>query len=194
MITSLRSRLTYANVMSTLGVFILLGGTSYAVTQIDRNSVKSKHIRNGQVKRPDLARNAVVSSKVRDGRLLLQDFAPGQLGAGPQGQQGPQGPPVGLVTVQHEQASADLADNTSASLNVHCPDGQTALGGGFTGDPETPEETNTGSARPRQADGGTPSDNDTFTGWRATTINTAGGATAGIRPEVWVICAATPSS
>jgi hypothetical protein len=188
--------------MSTLGVFILLGGTAFAATQLRKNSVRSKHIRNGQVKRPDLARNAVDSSKVRDGALLLRDFAPGQLPAGaqgPQGEQGlqgPQGPPVGVVTVQHEQRATDVADNSSGSVDVHCPDGQKALAGGFTGDAETPEATNTGSSRPiiSTTSPGAPTDNGTFTGWRVTTLNPTGGVTTGIRPEVWVICAAAPSS
>ena len=32
---NLRQRLTYANVMSTLAVFVALGGSSYAALQID---------------------------------------------------------------------------------------------------------------------------------------------------------------
>ena len=94
-----RTRITFANVMSLTALFIALGGTSYAVTQLDKNSVRSKHIRNGQVKRADLARNAVNSSKVGNGTLLAQDFAPGQL---PRGAQGPQG----IQGVQGEQGPA----------------------------------------------------------------------------------------
>jgi hypothetical protein len=48
------SRLTYANVMSTLCLFILLGGGAYAALHLPRNSVKSKNIVNGQVKSPDV--------------------------------------------------------------------------------------------------------------------------------------------
>jgi hypothetical protein len=87
----IRTRITFANVMSLTALFIALGGTSYAVTQLDKNSVRSKHIRNGQVKRADLARNAVNSSKVGNGTLLAQDLAAGQLPRGAQGVQGPQG-------------------------------------------------------------------------------------------------------
>jgi hypothetical protein len=97
-----RTRISFANVMSLTALFIALGGTSYAVTQLDKNSVRSKHIRNGQVKRPDLGRNAVDSSKVRDASLLFADFAPGQFSSlqsqlqgpeGPQGERGLQGEP-----------------------------------------------------------------------------------------------------
>jgi hypothetical protein len=40
--------------MATGAMFVALGGGAYAVTQIDRNSVESKHIVNGQVKSVDV--------------------------------------------------------------------------------------------------------------------------------------------
>jgi hypothetical protein len=48
MIDRVRRHLTYTNVVSTLGLFIVLGASAYAVTTLDRNSVLSKHIKNGQ--------------------------------------------------------------------------------------------------------------------------------------------------
>jgi len=77
--------------VSTLCLFILLGGSAVAAVKLSRNSVRSTHIKNGQVKRPDLGRNAVDSSKVNDGSLLSQDFAAGQLSPGPKGNQGDRG-------------------------------------------------------------------------------------------------------
>jgi hypothetical protein len=51
----LRSHLTYANVVSTACLFVVLGGTSYAVAagsigsgEIKNNSVLSKDIRNNK--------------------------------------------------------------------------------------------------------------------------------------------------
>ena len=86
-----RSRLTYANVMATLALFVALGGSSYAAVKLAANSVSSKHIKNGQVKTADLGGNSVLSTKVKDGSLLASDFAPGQLPKGDQGPPGPQG-------------------------------------------------------------------------------------------------------
>jgi hypothetical protein len=100
----------------------------------------------------------------------------------------------GSVTVQHELATADLADGTSSSYNAFCPAGQQAIAGGFRGDFEDSEATNTGSSRPSMSPGNTepPLDNGTYSGWRITVDNPAGGVAAGIRPEVWAICAAVP--
>lgn len=45
----LLDRLTYANVMATLALFVALGGASYAATQLPSNSVGTKQIRKGAV-------------------------------------------------------------------------------------------------------------------------------------------------
>lgn len=87
-----RPALTYANVMATIAVFLSLAGTSYAAVVLASNSVRSTHIRNGNVLGADLATNAVTSIKVKNGSLLAADFKAGQLPAGAQGAQGPQGP------------------------------------------------------------------------------------------------------
>ena len=89
---AIQGRLTFANVMSVMAVFIALGGTSYAAVKLKANSVGSRQIKNGQVKRQDLAANSVDSSKVPDGSLGLRDFAAGQLPGGAPGQQGERGP------------------------------------------------------------------------------------------------------
>jgi hypothetical protein len=92
---AIRTRLTFANVMSVTAVFIALGGSAIAINKIKANSVGSKQIKAKAVKNSDLAGNAVTSPKVANGSLLSEDFGAGQLPrgatgpAGPQGQQGP---------------------------------------------------------------------------------------------------------
>ena len=87
----MRSHLTYANVMATIAVFIALGGSSYAAVRLSKDSVRSAHIKNGEVRRGDLGRSAVDSAKVKDGALLAKDFKAGQLPAGAPGPRGAQG-------------------------------------------------------------------------------------------------------
>lgn len=89
----LRGHLTYANVVSTISLFVVLGGTGFAAVTLSANSVGSRQIRNGQVRNADLARNAVASGKVRDGSLLRRDFKAGQVPAGPAGPKGAKGDP-----------------------------------------------------------------------------------------------------
>lgn len=61
----LRARLTYANVISTLALFIALGGaTAFAATQLPKNSVGSPQIKKNAVKTGDIARNAVRVGKL----------------------------------------------------------------------------------------------------------------------------------
>ena len=79
----LRPRLTYANIVSTVCLFVLLGGSATAAVVLAKNSVKNKHI----------AKNAVTTQKVKNGSLLKADFKAGQLPQGPQGSQGPTGAP-----------------------------------------------------------------------------------------------------
>ncbi|MEX2103329.1 MAG: hypothetical protein WD805_05150 [Gaiellaceae bacterium] len=80
-----------ATVIACIALFVALGGTSVAAVTLARNSVLSKHIKNGQVKTADLGANAVNSAKVGNGSLLAQDFAAGQLPAGSQGAKGDKG-------------------------------------------------------------------------------------------------------
>jgi hypothetical protein len=87
---AIRSRLTYANVMATIAVFVALGGSALALKS---NSVGSRQLKKNAVKNSDLADNAVRSPEVANGSLLSEDFAAGQLLPGPQGAQGEQGAP-----------------------------------------------------------------------------------------------------
>lgn len=75
---SLRRRLTYANVVATLALFVAVSGGGFAIashltvrsSDIVKNAVRSKHIKNGQVQTADLAGSAVTSGK------LAQDLRP----------------------------------------------------------------------------------------------------------------------
>jgi BclA C-terminal domain len=76
----MRPKLTYANVMATIAVFIALGGASYAALKLPKNSVGTKQLK----------KNSVNSVKVKDHSLRAADFKAGQL---PAGKQGPKGDP-----------------------------------------------------------------------------------------------------
>jgi hypothetical protein len=75
----LRSHLTYANVISTLCLFLLLGGTAAAVdgSLPGQNTVGSADIINGEVKSTDLSSDSVASGKILDGQVKNSDLGPG---------------------------------------------------------------------------------------------------------------------
>lgn len=192
-----RSRLSYANVMSTIAVFAVLGGTSYAAVKLPRNSVGASQIKTG----------GVGSSEVKNGALRKVDFKASELplGAqGPQGLKGDKGDPgangsdgangapgtVGAATVVFEQASVDLANGSNASYDVYCPSGKQAIAGGGRGDATLSEETFLVNTRPAISSGNSepPNTGAGFMGWRITVVNPTGGAASGIRPEVWAVC------
>jgi hypothetical protein len=91
----LRSHLSYANVMATVAVFIALGGTSYAVSQLPRNSVGPKQIRTGAVGASEIHTSGVRSKDIKDRGVALRDISLGARNSlrGQTGSTGPQGPP-----------------------------------------------------------------------------------------------------
>ena len=55
--------------MATVAVFIALGGGAYAVTRLDANSVKSKHIVNSQVKSADVEDDGLTGTDIKESTL-----------------------------------------------------------------------------------------------------------------------------
>lgn len=88
MASKVRARLTYANVVSSVCLFVVLGGTSYAVAT---GSVGSAQLKDNSVRSRDIRNNDLRSKDVKDASLLAKDFKAGQLPAGPAGPPGPQG-------------------------------------------------------------------------------------------------------
>jgi hypothetical protein len=60
----LRTRLTYANVIATLALFLALGGGAYAATQLPKNSVGSKQLKKNSVTAAKIKNGAVTGAKV----------------------------------------------------------------------------------------------------------------------------------
>jgi hypothetical protein len=83
----MRKHLTYANVLATLCLFVVLGGSTAAAKLIT-----GKQIADASITGVDVKNASLLSADIRDGSLLVKDFKPGQLPAGPPGQTGPQGP------------------------------------------------------------------------------------------------------
>jgi hypothetical protein len=99
---SLRRKLTYSNVVSTLCLFVLLGGGAYAALTIPKNSVGSKQIKDGSVALKD------IESKARD---ELQGAAGAQGTPGSPGAPGAAGADGSVVVARpHSTAGATTTD------------------------------------------------------------------------------------
>jgi len=75
-----RGRLTYANVMATLAVFIALGGVSWAAMNIPADSVGNKQLKDDSVRGPEIKNGVVGTKDLKDasvGRDALQGNAVG---------------------------------------------------------------------------------------------------------------------
>src|SRR3954451_175418 len=187
-----------AMTVALLALFISAGGSAYAGVGLARNSVLSKHIKDGQVKRADLARNAVGTEQVQNRSLLAADFKSGQLPAGaprPAGPAGPQGPKgdkgdpahVGLAVRAATATRTATPADPNVTVTAKCNPGEAATGGGahsgtglLGGDGPTAEPSalfTTGGV--------------SFQGYRPDAWSAAAEGTAGDDVDVtaWVVCA-----
>jgi hypothetical protein len=78
-------------VVASLALFAALGGSSYAAISLPAGSVGTKQLHKRAVTGAKIKKNAITGGKVKDGSLLKQDFAAGQLPAGPRGEKGETG-------------------------------------------------------------------------------------------------------
>lgn len=60
----IRKRLTYANVMSSIAVFIVLGGAAFAAVKLPKNSVGTKQLKKNAVTTQKIKNGAVTGAKV----------------------------------------------------------------------------------------------------------------------------------
>jgi hypothetical protein len=74
-------RPTYANVVSTLALALVLSGGAYAATQLPKDSVGSKQIKQNSVKTVDVRDGDLTSADVKDGDLTTADVKDGTLTA-----------------------------------------------------------------------------------------------------------------
>ena len=125
----MKPRLTYANVVATLALFIALGGSSYAALKLPRNSVGSPQIRARAVGSSELAPRSVTSRTINNGSVGIDDVSTRAKAAlrGRQGPVGPQGAPgasgvtfsAAVNTLPHKSRGTALGVNRAAGTNEY---------------------------------------------------------------------------
>ena len=85
----IRKRITYANVMSSLAVFLVLGGaTAVAAKKIGSNEIKGNSITTGKIKKnaittSKIKKNAITTPKIKNGAVTGAKVNLGTLGTVP---------------------------------------------------------------------------------------------------------------
>jgi hypothetical protein len=80
MLMRLRSKLTYANVMSTIAIFLVLTGVTFAIAKLPPRSVGSKQLKNGAVRSKKIHKGAVRSKRIHKNAVNEGKIASGAVG------------------------------------------------------------------------------------------------------------------
>jgi hypothetical protein len=156
----IRRHLTYANVMSTIAVFLLLGGTAYALA---KHSVGTKQLKN----------NAVSAKKIKNGAVTAAKLSAGAV------------TPTSLNVSVVQTTAPAIAPGAVGGGTATCPAGKKAIAGGGVSD-----AANNGAfiedSRPVTGTSGAPAANGTFTGWRVIWQNATGANNK--TPTTYVVC------
>jgi hypothetical protein len=124
----IRRKLTYANVVATLALFLVLaGGTAIAARQVlPKNSVGTRQLKKGAVTPQKLSKSSKSALKGAQGP---RGEAGPQGQTGPRGLQGEKGAP-GATNVVVREATAVVAAESFNTQFVFCKPGEVATGGG----------------------------------------------------------------
>jgi hypothetical protein len=104
--------LSYANVVSTLCLFILLGGGALAATKLAKNSVGPGQLRKNAVRTAKITNEAVTSAKIKRGTIDGSRLALGTIGTVPSAQS------AANATHALRADSAAQADNATTAGNA----------------------------------------------------------------------------
>jgi hypothetical protein len=115
-LNQLRKRLTYANVMSTIAVFLVLGGATAFAAGLGKNSVGSKQLKKNSVTAAKIKNGAVTGAKIQDGAVTGAKIQDGAI-TGAKVTAGS----LGVVPNASHAAHADTADTAG---NANATNGQ----------------------------------------------------------------------
>jgi hypothetical protein len=207
----IRRHLTYANVMSSIAVFLMLGGaTAFAATKVGANEIKANSIKTGKIVKEavvsgKIKNGAVIESKIADGAVTTNKLADNAVTTGkivndavtgdkvkestlstvPSATKATTATKLSSVTVVKVDFTVTGGAGNSKTETATCPAGSQAISGGVRDDPFISTAAVT-TSRPVVDESGIPDTGESFTGWRASVTNTGAAA---LSSSVWAICA-----
>jgi len=126
----MRPKLSFANVVSVFALFVALGGTAFAASQLGKNTVGSKQLKKNAVTTAKVKKEAITAVKVKKGTLTGKQVNGSTL-TGVSA--------ANLGTVQYATAVVTITPGPNGtSAAAVCPAGQKVVGGGaILSDPKT---------------------------------------------------------
>ena len=125
-------KLTYANVTSTLALFLALGGVSYAAI-----SVGSAEIRNNSIRTQDLRNDQIRSRDIRNRTIVGRDVLTNAIG----------GLQINENTLGRVPDATRLEGRAASSFTVACPAGTLGHAGGCFESAARPAQTFAAASR-----------------------------------------------
>ena len=111
----IRKRLTYANVMSSLAVFLVVGGaTAFAAGELGKNSVGTAQLKKNAVTTAKIKKEAVAAGKIKNGAVGTSKLSAGSVTGEKLGAGAVDATKLGKAAVTNEK----LADNAVTSAKV----------------------------------------------------------------------------
>jgi hypothetical protein len=120
------SRLTYANVMATVALFVALGGAGYAALKLPKNSVGTKQLKRSAVTGDKLANGAVTALKVKGRSLTGAQINASTLGTVPSALRALQAGAADHAAGADHAAAADHAVAADSAVNAAAVGGHPA--------------------------------------------------------------------
>lgn len=137
MLRQLRTRLTYANVVATLALFLSLGGGAYAAatigaSDIQSNAIRTGHIKNHEVRSADVRNHTLLGRDVANNSLTGADVRESSLGQVPSAAKldGKDPGQLGVNGLERVTGTSATDSNSSKSANASCPAGKKTVGTG----------------------------------------------------------------
>jgi hypothetical protein len=116
-VKQIRKRLTYANVMSSIAVFLVVGGaTAFAAGHLGKNTVGTKQLKKNAVTTKKIKKNAVTTAKIRKEAVTGAKIKLSSLGTVPSATNAVHASSADNAA---NAAHANNADNANATNGMH---------------------------------------------------------------------------
>ncbi len=115
--SAIRRHLSYANVVSTIGIFLLLaGGTAVAAKQLGKKTVGTKQLKGNAVTKAKIKKNAVTRAKIRNGSVNAAKLADGAVTNGKIADSAVSGAKIDTASTVFGRRVARLASNATVPI------------------------------------------------------------------------------